>query len=230
MVGRALRDCRWRLEIVEMKNVKAAKSSGRPKAYEPSKKPKEQNSTFPFESTHSTNQPAKARTMSTNSNGNAAYQITRHITSISVNISRAPRRSFSSNLNDKLCGTRFRGLSRANAQCHGNPTHRIAPMPVPSSISRPEQWHMQSRNRLGAAPKRGDGPASLDEPGRPPLAAGAWPMKVWRPHEGGVCYTIWACKPVLSKSPALLNCFGVFISQSRAAAESFRRSPRCGTH
>ena len=72
----------WRLEIAEMRRVKAAKGSRRPEAHEPGKGPKEQNSTFPLEGTHSTNQPAKARTVSTDSNGNAAHQIARHVTAV----------------------------------------------------------------------------------------------------------------------------------------------------
>ena len=63
----------WRLEISEMRRVKAGKVSRRPAAHEPGKGPKEQNSTFPLEGTHSTNQPAEARTASTDSNGNAAH-------------------------------------------------------------------------------------------------------------------------------------------------------------
>ena len=56
-----------RLEIAEMRRVKAAKGSRRPEAHELGKGPKEQNSTFPLQGTHSTNQPAKARTVSTDS-------------------------------------------------------------------------------------------------------------------------------------------------------------------
>src|SRR5271165_3735800 len=63
-----------------MRRVKAAKGSRRPQAHEPGKGPKEQNATFPLEGTHPTNQPAKARTVSTDSNGNAAHQIARHVT------------------------------------------------------------------------------------------------------------------------------------------------------
>ena len=70
----------WRLGIAEMRRVKAAKGSRRPEAHEPGKGPKEQNSTFPLEGTHSTNHPAKARTVSTDSNGNAAHHIARHVT------------------------------------------------------------------------------------------------------------------------------------------------------
>jgi hypothetical protein len=70
----------WRLEIAEMRRVKAAKGSRRPEAHEPGKGPNDQNSTFPLEGTNSTNQPAKARTVSTDSNGNAAHQIARHVT------------------------------------------------------------------------------------------------------------------------------------------------------
>ena len=71
----------WRLEIAEMRRVKAAKGSRRHEAHEPDKGPKEQNSTFPLEGTNSTNQPAKARTtVSTDANGNAAHQIARHVT------------------------------------------------------------------------------------------------------------------------------------------------------
>ena len=70
----------WRLEIPEMRRVKAAKGSRRPEAHELGKGPKEQNSTLPLEGTHSTNQPAKARTVSTDSNDNAAHQIARHVT------------------------------------------------------------------------------------------------------------------------------------------------------
>jgi hypothetical protein len=83
-VGSALRECRggWRLEIAEMRRVKAGKGSRRPEAHEPGRGPKEQNSTFPLEGTNSTNQPAKARTVSTDSNGNAAHQIARHVTPV----------------------------------------------------------------------------------------------------------------------------------------------------
>ena len=77
----------WRLEIAEMRRVKAGKGSRRPEAHEPGKGPKEQNSTFPLEGTHATNQPAKARTVSTDSNGNVAHhQIARHVTAWSFHI------------------------------------------------------------------------------------------------------------------------------------------------
>ena len=74
----------WKLEIAEMRRVKAARGSRRPEAHEPGKEPKEQNSTFPLEGTHSTNQPAKARTVSTDSNGNAAHQIAPHVTGSNI--------------------------------------------------------------------------------------------------------------------------------------------------
>jgi hypothetical protein len=70
----------WRLESAEMRRVKAAKGPRRPEAHEPDKGPKEQNSTFPLQGTHSTNQPAKARTVSTDSTGNATHQIARLVT------------------------------------------------------------------------------------------------------------------------------------------------------
>ena len=70
----------WRLEIAEMRSVKAAKGSRRPEAHEPGKGPKEQNSAFPLEGTNSTNQPANARAMSTDSNHNAAQEPARHVT------------------------------------------------------------------------------------------------------------------------------------------------------
>jgi hypothetical protein len=63
-----------------MRRVKAVKGPRRPEAHEPGKEPKEQNSSFPLGGTHSTNQPAKARMVSTDSNGNAAHQIARHVT------------------------------------------------------------------------------------------------------------------------------------------------------
>src|SRR5271165_3030454 len=72
-----------------MRRVKAAKGSRRPEAHEPGKGPKEQNSTFPLEGTHATNQPAKARTVSADSNGNTALQIARHVTLTELALSRA---------------------------------------------------------------------------------------------------------------------------------------------
>ena len=59
---------------------KTAKGPRRPEAHELGNGHGEQNSTFPLEGTHSTNQPAKARTVSTGSNGNAAHHIARHVT------------------------------------------------------------------------------------------------------------------------------------------------------
>jgi hypothetical protein len=57
-----------------------AKGFRRSEAHEPGKVPKEQDSAFPLEGTHSTNPPAKARRVSTDSNGNAAHHIARHVT------------------------------------------------------------------------------------------------------------------------------------------------------
>ena len=70
----------WRLEIAEWRRLKAAKGSRRPETHELGQEPKQQNSTFPLEGTHSTNQPVKARTGSTDSNGYATHQIARHVT------------------------------------------------------------------------------------------------------------------------------------------------------
>jgi hypothetical protein len=86
----------WRLEIAEMRRVKAGKDSRRSEVHEPGNGPKEQNSTFPLEGSHSTDQPAKARTVSTDSNGNATHPIARHVTARDKEFVRPWNRAFPS--------------------------------------------------------------------------------------------------------------------------------------